>query len=179
MSMKKIITITAINSLQELFEQELKEAYDAELQLEATLPTFIKAPHSLTLKKALEEQLQDTRNQISRIENIFSMINLKPERCPCGAMAEMITRAHQLLSISCDKTIKDVVLIGFVQKMKHYEIALYGSLIVFADILSLAEPDKLLVITLEEEKKINYHLTEIALGKARSEAPSKDFKKAI
>lgn len=149
-------------SLHVLLAHELKDLYDAEQQIIDALPKVIDQTTDLELKKALEEHLRETENHVTRLEDCFNMLDMKPERVHCDGMAGVLKEGDHVLSGKMDEGVKDDALIGACQRVEHYEMAAYGCAREHAKVLGFAEIAKLLDETLQEEGKADHTLTEIA-----------------
>jgi ferritin-like metal-binding protein YciE len=159
------------NSLHDLFMDELMDAYDAEHQLIEALPKMAKAAHAPELRRGFEEHLTQTREQVKRIDQIFSNLGGKPNGKKCEGMQGIIKDGEKLLKEeNVDPNVKDAGLIVAAQKAEHYEIATYGTLRTYADQLGMPEEARLLNTTLEEESKTNEKLNSLAINHINWEA---------
>lgn len=150
-------------SLRDLFIEELQDIYWAENHLVDNLPTMAKAATSAQLRQGFETHLQETRNQVERLERVFRSIGEEPESKKCEAMNGLVKEAEEIISDTTEGTlVRDAGLIIAAQKVEHYEIAAYGSLRTLAQILGYTEAAGLLEQTLEEEKATDQKLTQIA-----------------
>lgn len=147
-----------MSQLRETFIEELKDLYDAEKQLLKALPKMAKAAKHPELKTAFEEHLDQTEEHISRLEEVFNLLEEEAKGKKCKAMAGLVEEAQELI----DEEEGDAALICAAQKVEHYEIASYGSLKAWAELLDLDEATDLLEETLSEEKETDERLTEIA-----------------
>jgi ferritin-like metal-binding protein YciE len=161
--MTKGVTLQ-LNTLTEALYSELADLYDAEQQLVSALPRVAQSVNNATLRSSIEEHLEETRNQVARLEQIFEMVGRKPERDQCEAMRGLIEEADEVISASGDKQVKDAVLIGALQRVEHYEIAGYGTARAFAEQLDLDDVADLLQEALEEESSADRKLTSLAEG---------------
>ncbi len=150
------------NQLEELFEEELKDIYWAEKALTKAIPKMIKKASSANLVDALESHLDETEQQVSRIEKIFSIMGKDAKAKKCEAMAGLIKEAEEIISDTEEGPMRDAGIIAAAQKVEHYEIATYGTLCTFAKTLGWEEVKAILGTTLEEEKNADLGLTEIA-----------------
>ncbi|ADY51733.1 protein of unknown function DUF892 [Pseudopedobacter saltans DSM 12145] len=157
-------------ALLELFAQSLRELYWAENHLVKTLPKMALASSS-RLAGAIEEHLEETKMQVSRLEEIFHITNQKMLAQKCEAM-ECLTKEGEILIESTDPgtATRDVAVIMASQKVEHHEIACYGTLAQLAKTLGLEETAALLEQSLEEEKAADVKLTEIAENDVNYEA---------
>jgi ferritin-like metal-binding protein YciE len=162
---------TAIGSLLELFSEELKEMYWTEQHLLQVLPILSKAAHSEALKIALNEHLFQTEMHVSRVQDIFTILQIEPEAKKCkgieGITKEMMETLEQLSVISA---LSDVAIIMGTQKAEHYEISGYGSLKQLAMTLEKSAIADILALTLAEEKAADELLTELATRNTNVEA---------
>jgi ferritin-like metal-binding protein YciE len=159
-----------LNSLQDLFEHELKDLYSAETQIAEALPKMMEAAHSQELKDAFNEHLQVTKEQIGRLERIGTMLktNLKGETCE--AARGLIKEGESLIKEGADPDVLDAALIGSAQRIEHYEMAGYGCARNYAKRLGHDEAAKLLQATLDEEKEADAKLNKIAESKINERA---------
>jgi len=157
-----IFTSEEWNSLDELFEHELKDLYDAEHQIVEALPKMAEKANNPGLKRAFQNHLRQSEIHIERLEAVFEKRGLEPEREKCPAMAGLIKEGSTVLSAEGDADVLDAALIAAAQRVEHYEIAGYGTARAFAKQLSDEFSVELLEQTLDEEKKTDQQLTEIA-----------------
>ena len=166
-----------IESLQDLFEAELRYTYDCEQKLvKKGLPSMIEAAHSPELRSALEQHLQETKNQISRLERVFSIVGAQPKTEGNDIFDEMASVTKDLIDDIKAPRLRDAALIVSGNKVEHYEMAVYGSLISFAQQLGFREAVPLLQQTLQEEKNADQKLTQ--LGETRINAGAAQERKA-
>ncbi|MEX8548293.1 MAG: ferritin-like domain-containing protein [Mucilaginibacter sp.] len=151
------------SALKELFTDELKDILWAENQLSKSLKKLAEASTSEELKKAFETHLTETEGQIERLKQVFEFIGEEAKPKKCEAMAGLAKEAEELIESTEEGTeVRDVALISAAQKCEHYEIATYGTLKTLAGVLGFTEAQGLLEQTLEEEKKTDKLLTQIA-----------------
>lgn len=150
------------STLMKLFENELKDIYWAEKALTKALPKMIKKATSDELIEALESHLEETENQVKKVERVFESIDKKPVAKKCEAMNGLIKEAEEIMKESQEGAMRDAGIITASQKVEHYEIASYGTLRTFAQTLGLDEAVTLLEEILEEEKTADAKLTQIA-----------------
>ena len=156
-------TPEAESALKELFVDELKDIYWAEKHLAAALPKMIKGATSEDLKQTITTHLEETKNQITRLENVFESVGEKAAAKKCLAMEGLLKEATELLSDTDKGTeVRDVAIISAAQKVEHYEIASYGTLRTLAGTLGYSEAQELLDETLAEEKNADSLLTQVA-----------------
>jgi ferritin-like metal-binding protein YciE len=164
---ERIKTMAAEN-LQELFVEELRDVYDAEKQLTKALPKMAKAAESEELRAAFEEHLDITRMQVNRLEEVFRSLGLAVRGKTCDGMKGLIEEGKKHMEELEGSTL-DAALIGAAQRVEHYEIAAYGTLATWADLLGHQDAKDLLGQTMEEEKEADEKLTGIA-GQINPEA---------
>jgi ferritin-like metal-binding protein YciE len=151
-----------VKSLRELFEVELRYAYDCEQKLvEKGLPTMIEKASSTELRTALERHLAETRNQVIRLQRVFATIGVEPDTKGNDILDKMMSAAKDSASNIEESSLRDVALIANGNEVEHYEIALYGTLAAFARNLGFQSAVSLLEETLNEEKKADAKLTQI------------------
>jgi ferritin-like metal-binding protein YciE len=153
------------SKLKELFVEELKDIYSAEKQLTKALPRMAKAATSEELRNAFETHLAQTEEQIVRVEEVFELLEMTARAKKCEGMAGMIEEGKQAIEDTDEGTAtRDAALIIAAQKVEHYEIASYGSLVQLAKTIGLNEAVDLLQQTLDEEKETDVLLTELAVS---------------
>ncbi|MGZ5285761.1 MAG: YciE/YciF ferroxidase family protein [Flavisolibacter sp.] len=149
--------------LQELFLDSLRDIYYAEKALVKTLPKMRKATSSEALASAFEDHLEVTKNQVARLEEVFSVLEEKPRGKKCEAIEGLIKEAQGIIEdTDAGTSTRDVGLILAAQKVEHYEIATYGGLKQLAATLGYTEVEAMLQETLDEEKETDVLLTQIA-----------------
>ena len=151
-----------LDNLERLFVKELRDLYDAENQITDALPKLIDAAHNAQLKHALQEHLSVTKQQISRLDRIFQMMQQKPTGETCKGMKGVIKEGEEIVSAGGDPSTIDAGIISAAQRVEHYEMAGYGTVRTYAKLLGLQEMEKLLQQTLDEEAEADSKLTEIA-----------------
>jgi ferritin-like metal-binding protein YciE len=152
-----------IESLRELFEIELQYAYDCEQKLvKKGLPTMIEEASSPELKRALEQHLQETSNHVSRLERVFSAAGIEAKTKGNDIFDEMASAVKDTISHIDASPLRDAALIVNGNKVEHYEMAMYGSLVAFAKQLGLRDAVTVLQETLQEEKAADAKLTQLA-----------------
>jgi ferritin-like metal-binding protein YciE len=151
--------------LRELFVDELKDIYWAEKHLTKALPKMKKASTSQELANAFDEHLTVTQAQIGRLEQVFEMLDMAARAKKCEAMDGLVTEAQNLMEeLPKGTAVRDAGLIIAAQKVEHYEIAAYGSLVQLAKTMGENEIADLLQLTLDEEKEADQLLTELAVS---------------
>ena len=153
---------TAAKELRDLFEDGLKDIYWAEKALVKELPKMQKNATHPKLKKAIEDHLKQTQNQVSRLEKCFTALEKKAQGKKCDAMQGLLDEGKGIMEETMPGPVRDAGIIAASQKVEHYEIATYGTLAAFAKILGEKECLKNLLQTLNEEKKCDLLLTKIA-----------------
>ena len=166
---KKSTASTATKSdetmLRELFIDELKDIYWAEKHLTKALPKMQKAATSEELANAFEEHLAVTEGQIERIEQAFEILGMTARAKKCEAMAGLVQESQNMLEeLPKGTAVRDAGLIISAQKVEHYEIAAYGSLVQLAKTMGENEIADLFQETLDEEKEADQLLTELAVS---------------
>ncbi len=155
-------------NLKELFVEEVRDIYDAEKQLVKALPKMAKAAESAELRGAFEEHLEITRAHVGRLEEVFKLLGVAARGKTCEGMKGLIEEGQEAME-EMEGTVLDAALIASAQKVEHYEIATYGTLATFAEVLGMEDAKDLLGQTLDEEKEADQKLTEIA-GQINPEA---------
>jgi ferritin-like metal-binding protein YciE len=151
-----------LDSLEPLMIEELRDLLDAEKQITKALPKMAKAASSDELKAAFEEHLEQTSQQLERLNQVFEHIGERPRAKKCVAMESLIEEGEQMLGEAEEGPTRDALLIASAQKVEHYEMAAYGTARTFANLLGHNEAADLLEQTLEQEKQTDMRLTEIA-----------------
>lgn len=151
-----------MDSLQELFEDELKDVYNAEHQLLKALPKMAKKAASPTLKQAFTSHLGETQSHVARLEEIGKMLEVKLTGKKCAAMEGLVEEGSELIEEDGQSPIIDAGLIGAGQRVEHYEMAAYGTLRAMAKMLGHTDAVRLLQETLNEEGAADKKLTQIA-----------------
>lgn len=162
------------SQLMSLFEDELKDIYWAENALLKAIPKMIKKTTSEDLNQALTSHLEETKEQITRLEKVFTLIKVKAEAKKCEAMEGLIKEASEIMDSCEEGSMRDAGIISAAQKVEHYEIATYGTLRQFAETLQLTEVEKLLAMTLQEEKEADLKLSEVAMEAINVEASEEE-----
>jgi len=152
----------ASNGLRSLFVDELKDIYWAEKALTKALPKMIEKATSEELVEALEMHLEQTEEQVVRLEKVFEIISEKAEAKKCEAMAGLIKEAEEIMESTEEGVVRDAGIIAAGQKVEHYEIATYGTLCAFAKMIGESEAGSILHLTLTEEKAADEKLSEIS-----------------
>ena len=165
----------AKSMLHEFLTDELKDIYWAEKHLTKALPKMAKAASSDELRQAFEDHLAQTEEHVSRLEQVFEMLGMKPQAKKCDAMAGLVEEGKSIIEDTESGTAtRDVGLILAAQKVEHYEIATYGGLAQLAKTLGLTDIKDILGQTLSEEKEADELLTEIAETHVNVDAAGED-----
>ena len=151
-----------MKTLRDLFEDELRDLYDAERQIVKALPKMIKAAGSDELSSALESHLEETRGHVERLERVFESIDIRPRGKHCAGMAGILEEGANLMEEDGDESVLDAGFIAAAQRVEHYEITAYGSLMAWAKALGLKDALSLLKENEQEEKAADKKLTAIA-----------------
>ncbi len=149
-------------SVRQLYIDELRDLYNAETQLVKALPKMAKASSNDELREAFEEHLRQTSEHVSRLEQIFEMLDEKPTGKKCLGMEGLVKEAAETMKEDYEDSVMDAGIIGAAQRVEHYEIAGYGTVRTLAELLGEDEHVNLLEQTLEEEKQTDQKLTELA-----------------
>ncbi len=159
-----------MRSLQDLYVDELKDLYNAEQQILKALPKMAKAASSPELKDAFNQHLEQTREQVNRLDRIFQELGQKPRGKKCIGMQGIIEEGQELLKEKADPAVKDAGLISAAQRVEHYEMAGYGTVRTFANMLGYNDQAQALQTTLNEEGDTDHKLTQLAETMVNPEA---------
>ena len=151
-----------LENLQELYLDELKDVYDAEHQIIEALPKMEQAASDPELKEAFRTHLQETKEQVKRLEQIFEDLEEKPARKACKGMKGLLSEREEYVKARGDADTIDASLISAAQRVEHYEIAVYGTLRAYAECLDQEGHVSLLQATLDEEGEADKTLTMLA-----------------
>jgi ferritin-like metal-binding protein YciE len=154
--------IMKLDSVEKLYVNELRDLYNAENQLLKALPKVAKGASSKDLKAAFEKHLQQTQKHVERLEQIFEDLDQSPKGKTCHGMKGLIEEGSEILDEDGEDLVLDAGIIVAAQKVEHYEIASYGSVRSFAELLQRTTDAKLLQTTLDEESETNELLNELA-----------------
>jgi ferritin-like metal-binding protein YciE len=149
-------------ALKELYIDELKDIYNAENQLVKALPKMAKAANSEELRTGFEEHLEQTRGHVQRLEQIFKELGEKPSGKKCKGMEGLVAEGQEMMGEDFEDDVMDAALISAAQRVEHYEIAAYGTVRTYAELLGEDTAVQLLEQTLEEEKETDQKLTDMA-----------------
>ena len=157
-------------TLRDLFHDTLKDIYFAEKKILSALPKMAKAAQSEELRAAFEKHESETEEHVDRLEQVFDVIDQKPQGKTCDAILGIIEEGQQVMKEYKGKAALDAGLIAAAQAVEHYEISRYGTLRTWASELGFDEAAKLLEQTLSEEKKTDETLTELAESEVNQHA---------
>jgi ferritin-like metal-binding protein YciE len=151
-----------LETLKDLYIEELRDMYDAEHQILKALPKMAKAASADGLREAFEEHEEVTQGQVDRLDQIFDRLGIKAKGRKCKAMDGLIEESKELMSEESSEEVLDAGLIASANRIEHYEMAVYGTLRTYAEQLGFDEDAELLQETLDEEKEADQKLTELA-----------------
>lgn len=152
----------SLDSLADLFYDELRDVYSAEKQLTKALPKMVKSATNAELKNALEAHLAETEKQVERVEKAFEDTGKSARAKTCEAMKGLIEEASEMLKMEAAPAVKDAVIIACAQKVEHYEIATYGTLCTWAELLGYKIATEQLKLNMGEEEAADKKLSKIA-----------------
>jgi ferritin-like metal-binding protein YciE len=150
------------SALKQLYIKELRDTYDAEKRITKALPKMAKAATSSRLREAFQRHLEQTNNHIARLEQIFEELDESPTGETCDGMEGLIEEGSNLIEEDLEVEVKDAGLISAAQRVEHYEMAAYGTVRTYANILGDKKAAALLQETLDEEKQTDQNLTTLA-----------------
>ena len=151
-----------MDSLQKLYEEQLKDLHSTERQIIQALPKMIKAAEDEELSAALEEHLEVTREQLARLDDIFDKLGKRGTGKKCKGMEGILEEGKELLEKDADSDVLDAGIIAAAQHVEHYEMAGYGTVATYARLLGEREAEKLLRKSLDEEKEADQRLSQLA-----------------
>ncbi|MDB6135162.1 MAG: ferritin-like protein [Verrucomicrobiales bacterium] len=152
-----------LDTLKDLYIHELQDLYSAETQLVGALPLLAEAASDFDLKSAFELHLEETRIHVTRLEEVLKLAGAGTEGEKCKGMEGLLKEGQALIEEEADPEVLDAGLIVAAQKVEHYEIAGYGSVRAFAELLEEDEAVEILSTTLEEERNTDEKLTHLAM----------------
>lgn len=152
-----------LKNLEELLHHQLQDIYSAETQLLDALPKMEKRANDNKLKKAFSDHLEETKMHIERLEDIGRSLEINIEGDTCKAMKGLISEAQSFIAEEAAPKVQDAGIIADAQRIEHYEISAYGTVVEYAKALDKGKARKLLEKTLEEEKKADNKLNELAI----------------
>jgi len=153
-----------LESMQDLLIHELRDIYSAENQLTKALPKMAKAAKTPELKQAFQMHLDETNNQVQRLDQIFQTMGVSSRGPKCKGMEGLIVEGSDMMKEHAEPSVADAGLISSAQRVEHYEIAAYGGARTFAQLLGMNDVVGLLEQSLNEEKQADQKLTSIAEG---------------
>lgn len=154
-----------IETMDDLLLHGLKDIYYAENQILKSLPKLIDKATNRELSKGLRDHLEETKDQVARLDQVFKKLGQDPKGVQCPAINGLITEADELAGEVADKEVLDAAIIGAAQSVEHYEIARYGTMIAWAHELGHDDVVRLLTTNLNEEKAADKKLSTVALRK--------------
>ena len=157
-----LFTSTKLESLNDLFIEQLEDLYDAENRITKALPEMADAAQSSELKQAFRSHLRETEGHVQRLEKVFQIVGKDAKAKTCDAMKGLLKEGQEMIKSKGDSNVKDAALIAAAQRVEHYEIAGYGSLRTFAEKLGYKDAAQILQKTLDEEGAADKKLTHIA-----------------
>ena len=163
-----------MNTLRELFVDQIKDIYSAEQQLIKALPKMVKRASCKSLKQGFTDHLSETEEQAKRLESLASSLNFNVPGKKCKAMEGLIAEGKDALEITGDDAVIDAAIIAAAQRVEHYEISAYGTALAIAERLRLSEAVNTLQQSLNEEKATDRKLTEICLSEVFEAMPDED-----
>ncbi len=162
-----------LKTLEDLFIHELSDIYSAEKQLTKALPKLARAATNPELAAAFESHLEETQHQVERIDQVVEATGVKLKRMKCLAMEGLVEEGKEVMEAIDKGPVLDAALIAAAQKVEHYEIASYGTLLALGRLLKFDRIEPLLQETLKEEKAADQKLTQLAEGGANQAAADK------
>jgi ferritin-like metal-binding protein YciE len=173
-------------ALKELYIDELRDIYNAENQLVKALPKMAKAANSDELRTGFEGHLEQTRGHVQRLEQIFKGLGEKASGKKCKAMEGLVSEGAEVMGEDYEEDVMDAALISAAQRVEHYEIAAYGTVRTYAELLGEDNAAQLLEQTLEEEKETDQKLTDMAgeinvkaMGEGSEQGSSEEDKEEV
>lgn len=163
-----------VGSLQDLFLEQLKDVYDAEHRILEALPKMSEAATSTKLSAAFDQHVAQTETHVTRLEQVFEMMGLEPERKTCDAIKGLVAEGDEVIS-EAEGTVLDAGLVAAAQAVEHYEMARYGTLRSWAETLGMREAAQLFQTTLKEEEQTDLNLTTLAESSINPAAFSTDM----
>jgi ferritin-like metal-binding protein YciE len=153
---------TMPTNLREALVDEIRDIYNAEKQIVKALPKMVKGATSDELREAFESHLDETENQVTRLERVFELLDEKPRGKHCAGMAGILEEGSDTLQEDAEDSVMDAMLIAGAQRVEHYEITAYGTAIAWAEALGLTEIAQVLGESLAEEKAADEKLSALA-----------------
>ncbi len=159
-----------VENLSDLFVHTLKDIYFAENQIIKALPKMAKAADSKELARAFDNHLQETKEQVARLDEVFKLLGKRAEGEKCPAIEGILKEGEDLMKHIKDPDTRDAAMLAAAQAVEHYEITRYGTLIAWGELLELPDAVKLLSMTLKEEYGADDKLSKLAESKLNREA---------
>jgi ferritin-like metal-binding protein YciE len=157
-------------SLHDLYLSELSDIYSAEKQIVKALPKMIEKTESAELRQALEDHLEQTNGHVDRLEEVFDMHGESPKRQKCKGMEGILQEGDELVGQDATAAVRDAAIIAAAQRVEHYEMAVYGTLRTWANLMGHERAAAVLQETLDEEGAADEKLTSIAAKQVNIEA---------
>jgi ferritin-like metal-binding protein YciE len=152
------------DDLREILTDQIKDLYDAEKQLVKALPKLAKAASSTDLSEAIRSHLTETQTHVSRLEEVFTALDIPARGKPCKAMKGLLDEGNEAVQENDEGELRDIAIIAGSQRVEHYEISAYGTARTLAEKLEMEDVVELLQQTEDEEKAADEKLTEVAVG---------------
>jgi len=159
-----------MDNLEKLWVEELKDLYSAEKQITEALPKMIEAAETPELRQAFEDHLGQTEEHVQRLEDILEELDISDHGKKCKGMEGLLKEGAEMMKDAADAFTRDAGLISAAQRVEHYEMAGYGTVVSYAQQLNHPEIAEMLQMTLDEEKAADKKLTEIAESKVNVNA---------
>ncbi len=155
--------MSTLKNLEDLFHHQLKDLYSAETQLVDALPKMVKEANDKKLKQAFSDHLEETKKHVERLKDIGKDLGIKLTGETCKGMKGLISEAQSFISEDAEDKVRDAGIIADAQRVEHYEISAYGTVIEYAKALDKREAARLLKETLKEEKDADKKLNALAI----------------
>lgn len=155
--------MSTLKNLEDLFHHQLKDLYSAEAQLVEALPKMVEEANDDKLKEAFSDHLEETKKQVERLRDIGKDLDIKLKGETCKGMKGLISEAQTFISEDAEDNVRDAGIIADAQRIEHYEISAYGTVIEYAKALGKREAVRILEETLKEEKNADKKLTSLAV----------------
>ena len=159
-----------MDNLEKLWVEELKDLYDAEKQITEALPKMVKAAETPELRQAFEYHLEQTEEHVQRLEEVLEELDIADHGKKCKGMQGLLKEGEEMMKEATDSFTQDAALIAAAQRVEHYEMAGYGTVVSYAQQLNRPEIAEMLQMTLDEEKAADKKLTQIAESKVNVNA---------
>jgi ferritin-like metal-binding protein YciE len=159
-----------LESMHDLYVEQLRDLYSAETQLVEALPKMVEAANNPELKQGFQEHLAQTRQHVQRLEQIFDRLSVRPGGETCEGMEGLLKEGKEMMKMKGNPEVLDAGLIAAAQRVEHYEIAGYGTVRTFARMLGFDDAVQLLERTLQEEEQTDKRLTQLAESRINAEA---------